>query len=819
MFCTSHLLPRLAAFLLVAATFCAASEHPGPDHPGAKIYQKLCADCHADDGTGVKGKADDPLYGNRDIASLTGRIERTMPEDEEDLCVGEDARAVAEYIYDAFYSVEARARNTPARIDLTRLTVSQYRNSVADLLLSFRGDIGFANDRGIKAKYYGGFKFNERKEFKEKQKAELEAKKKELEKQQKEKGDKAEKIELPKPKNDWFERIDPAIKFDFGDSIPPHKEAAGFSKDGFSIRWEGTLLAEETGHYEFVIRTRNGATLWVNENDHGESGTKTIDAWVTPSNEIRDEKGSVFLIGGRPYPIRLEYFKYKEDKAYIELLWKKPHGELETVPKRNLTPFWVHESLAVDTPFPADDRSVGYERGTNVSKAWFDAVTAGAMTTAEYVVDHLDSLAKTRSGKPDRAEKVAEFAGQFVERAFRRPLSEAERKQFVDHYFDTADSLDAAVKRLVLMTMTSPRFLYPGLPERDTPDQWDIASRLALTLWDSLPDQKLRAQAKKGHLNNANQIAAAANDMNWNWRTRAKVRGFFHHWLELERAEELTKDSKVYPEFTSKVRSDLRTSLNLFIEDAVWGEGGNYQRLMLADYLYLNERLGQLYGKPDVKGGFQKVSLSPDRRSGIVTHPFLLASLAYHNSTSPIHRGVFLTRNIAGMTLKSPPMANVFKDGNFDPSLTMREKVTEMTRSKACMGCHITINPLGFSLENFDGIGRWQTKDKNKPINASSDFKTDTGQTIKLNGARDVAQFAANSQLAHRAFIQHLFHHMVKQPVLAYGNDTMEELRTGFEHTGFYIPELLKRIAIVAASEGTDNATASKKNHHTQASR
>ena len=94
----------------------AESVPPGPDHPGAEIYRKLCVECHGKNGEGVKGKADDPLYGNRDVASLARRIDRTMPEDEEELCVAEDAKAVAEYIYDAFYSVEARARNTPARI-------------------------------------------------------------------------------------------------------------------------------------------------------------------------------------------------------------------------------------------------------------------------------------------------------------------------------------------------------------------------------------------------------------------------------------------------------------------------------------------------------------------------------------------------------------------------------------------------------------------------------------------------------------------------------------------------------------------------------
>ncbi len=748
---------------------------PGPDHPGAKIYQKLCVECHAKNGEGVEGKADDPLYGNRDIESLAGRIERTMPEDEEHLCVGEEAKAVAEYIYHAFYSEEARARNTPARIDVVRLTEPQFRTSVADLIQGFRGDVGYGKDHGLRAYYYGGFKFNEREEFRKEK------------------------------KTDRFETRDNLVRFDFGEGIPRREEAKEFSAEGFSIRWEGVLLPEETGTHEFVIRTRNGATLWVNENDHGEDGDKTIDAWVAPNNEIREETGSVFLIGGRPYPIRLEFFKYKEKAAHIELLWKPPHGVAQTIPSHNLTPDWVHESFVTSNPFPADDRSVGYERGTSVSKAWFDAVTTGALDAAQYVSDHVDQLAKTKPDDAERAKKIGEFAVQFAERAFRRPLSEEERKRFVDRHFDQSERLEEAVKKTVLQALSSPQFLYPGLPDGE-PDQWDVAAKLALALWDSVPDRRLRETAAKGELAKPERIDQEAGRMVWDWRTKAKLRGFFHHWLELERAAELAKDEKVYPEFDDAVLADLRTSLDLFLEEAVWGEGGNYRQLLLADYLFLNERLGNLYGKPDIKGGFQKVSMDPSRRTGIVTHPFLLSSLAYHNATSPIHRGVFLTRNIVGMTLKSPPMANEFKEGKFDPSLTMREKVTEMTRAKACMACHVTINPLGFSLEHYDGIGRWQTTDKDKPVDATSEFKTGDGETIKLTGARDVAEFAANAPSAHRAFIQQIFHHLVKQPVLAYGPDTMDEMRDEFEKTGFNVPELLKRVALTSALHRSENS-------------
>ena len=124
------------------------------------------------------------------------------------------------------------------------------------------------------------------------------------------------------------------------------------------------------------------------------------------------------------------------------------------------------------------------------------------------------------------------------------------------------------------------------------------------------------------------------------------------------------------------------------------------------------------------------------------------------------------------MTLKDPPDAVAFEDAKFEAHLTMREKITELTKNTTCMGCHGTINPLGFSLENFDAIGRWRTKDGNKPINAVSEFATDEGKTIRLTGARDLVKFAADNPGGHRAFIHHLFHHTAKQAVGVYGPDT-----------------------------------------------
>src|SRR5437879_4715199 len=146
-------------------------------------------------------------------------------------------------------------------------------------------------------------------------------------------------------------------------------------------------------------------------------------------------------------------------------------------------------------------------------------------------------------------------------------------------------------------------------------------------------------------------------------RARAKVQYFLRHWLQMDRVENLSKDDKLYPDFTPAIVADLRTSLNIFLETTMWSGGSDYRALLLADYLYLNNRLADFYGvNTNGTDDFVKMTVGLSQRSGVLTHPYLLAAFSYQKLTSPIHRGVFLTRNIVGRALRPPPMAMTFKD-------------------------------------------------------------------------------------------------------------------------------------------------------------
>jgi hypothetical protein len=773
-------LSLMAAILLPGAGALSAEAKPA-DHPGAVIFRKLCTECHGDHGQGVDGKYDDALIGDRSIDQLAKKIAKTMPEDNEGACVGEDARQVAAYIFDAFYSPVAQARNHPPAKDLTRLTIEQHRTSVMDVIGHFRQGPGFdrplAEEQGLRGMYRG--------------------------------------VALPKPgevavdttpkdgikmkrPNQKIERVDACVAFHFG-ADSPDKET--MEAEQFQNHWEGSVVAEETGMYEFMIKTENGARLWINS-DTNDDGHALIDAWVSSGPEVREEKKSLFLLGGRAYRLVLDHFKFKEKSASIELWWKPPHGVAEIIPQRALRTDRPRELMVVSTNFPADDRSIGYERGSTISKDWDRAVTEAAISAAEYVEERLDSLAGTKPGAPDRVEKLKRFAAEFVATAFRRPLSEEERRLYTELQFQTAKSPEQAVKRVVLFTLKAPQFLYPELSEPDKVDDFAVASRLALALWDSIPSKELTRAASEGKLHTRDQVMAQVQRMIGDSRTKAKLHGFFHHWLDMEHAENSSKDPKAFPGFNEEVMADLRTSLWLFIDGVVWSEKSDYRELLKADYLLLNDRLAKFYGTEDPGEGFQRVTYDPKQRAGVVTHPYLLASMASSKQSSPIHRGVFLTRNIVGMALKPPPMAVAFDESHFHPELTMREKITELTRNNNCMSCHGVINPLGFSLENFDAIGRWRTKDNNKPVNAVTEFADEEGKKVCLTGPRDIVNYVADNPSGHRAFIRHLFEHTVKQQIPAYGPRVMDELQKSFAASGCNIQKLLGEIAAVAALDG-----------------
>ncbi len=761
-----RLLP--AVFVIAPAWAAAASS-------GEEIFKSKCIGCHGAQGEGTK-KHKQRLEGTKSLPELVSLIGETMPDSDPGLLSTDDAKAVAEYVYNAIYSPTARERNRPARIDLARLTVRQYRHAVADLVGSFRWNPAWGDERGLKGEYFSGRNFRDDRRA--------------------------------------LERVDPLVDFNFG-TDPPVPEKIDAHQ--FAIRWTGSILAAETGTYEFTVHTDHAARLWVNDDRQ-----PVIDAWVKSGNDT-DYRASVYLLGGRMYPVRLEFSKSKQGvddskknknkpvpppaKAEIALHWKRPLGVEEPIPARQLSTANSPELFVLATPFPPDDRSYGWERGTTVSKEWDEATTEAAIETAGYVAAHFNDLAGTHEDAGDRANKLRTFCRTFAERAFRRPLADGE-KAIVDKQFDATKDLDASVKRVVLRVLTSPLFLYREVGA--VGDSYAAASRLSFGLWDSIPDQDLLKEAKAGRLTKSDEIARQAERMLGDQRAKAKLRDFLLTWVKADQPRDLAKDGKKFPGFDPAVISDLRTSLELFLENVTWSEKSDYRELLTADYLYLNGRLAKFYGADlPADAGFKQVKVDDGQRAGVLTHPFLMTSFAHNSETSPILRGVFLARGILAHSLRPPPEAVAPLSPELQPTLTTRERVTLQTHASTCMVCHGIINPLGFTLEHFDAVGRYREKDNDKPVDSTGSYRTRSGEEVTVKNAHELAEFLINSDEAQSAFVEQMFHALVQQPVQAYGINKADELRHTFVADGFNIRKLAVAIMTTSVLEPRPTTTAS----------
>lgn len=726
---------------------------------GEVVYREDCLRCHGPMGQGVAGKSDEPLLGEKSIAFLAKYIAREMPEDDPGTLSPAEALASAQYIHAAFYSAEARARNNPPRLELAHLTERQYRESVTDLLGSFRRGSSTHESGGLAAVYRG---------LKD-----------------------GDSTNTDKNEAKFLERVDPVISFDFGTKAP----AASSRAEQFKINWSGSLLVPDTGEYDFRVTTPNGVRVYVNAPANGSEKNALIDLWVS-SAMLRSGQGQVFLLGGRSYPLKVEFFKYKDKTASIKLEWRPPGGAWTIIPAENLAPKSSTSVDVVSVPLPPDDASMGYERGVSVSREWTEAVAKGGLQAAALLAPHLHEYAGTTATAPDRAEKLKAFTWRFAQLAYRRPLT-VEQKADLAKIFVPAVTPEIAARRAILHVLSSPHFLYPATGPQD---DYAVAARLALALWDSLPDEALLQSAAKGALKTPEQVRAQAQRMQKDPRAKAKLRDFLHHWLHVEEGAEIAKDQAAYPGFDPGVVMDLRTSLDLFVEGVVWSEASDYRQLLLSDTILMNERLAKFYGQKLPEGhGFRPVKMDAAQRAGVLTHPYLLATFSYTKSTSPIHRGVFLSRNILGRMLKPPPMAIAFMDDKFDPSFTMREKVTELTAKPACQSCHITINPLGFSFERFDAVGRIRETDNAKPVNTVSPYIAADGTELTLTGARDVAVHAAESPAGQTGFVRNLFQTMVKQPTTAYSPELLSQLTERFRRDHCHVRNLAIEVAVVAA--------------------
>ena len=305
--------------------------------------------------------------------------------------------------------------------------------------------------------------------------------------------------------------------------------------------------------------------------------------------------------------------------------------------------------------------------------------------------------------------------------AYRRPVVESDIQTLVAFYEAgrTEGSFDKGIQFALERLLTDPDFFYRI--ERDPVDvapataypvsNIELASRLSFFLWSSIPDDELLVHAEAGTLSEPDVLERQVQRMLADDRAQAMVQNFAGQWLYLRNMRSVYPDPNVFPNFDENLRNAFQTETELFIWSMI-REDRSILELLSANYTFVNERLAEHYGIPNVYGSrFRKVTLDDAERGGLLGHGSLMTVTSYPNRTSPVLRGKWVLENLLGAPPPEPPpnipaLAEENEDGE---PVSMRDAMVQHRENPACSVCHAAMDPIGFSLQNYDAIGTWRS--------------------------------------------------------------------------------------------------------------
>ena len=343
---------------------------------------------------------------------------------------------------------------------------------------------------------------------------------------------------------------------------------------------------------------------------------------------------------------------------------------------------------------------------------------------------------------PDEAVCAREILGRLGRRAFRRPTTEADLEMLLGFFeMGRADGdFDAGIEMALRRVLVSPDFLFRR--ERDpegvaadavyTISDLELASRLSFFLWSSLPDDALLGLAERGELRRPGVLQAQVARMLTDPRAGALVDNFGGQWLYLRNMALVSPDPYAFADFDANLREAMAREMELFLDSQI-REDHSVLELLTSDQTFVNQRLAEHYDIPNIYGNhFRRITLDGalDPRRGLLGKASLLTVTSYAHRTSPVVRGKWLLENVLGTPPPPPPPdvpALAENDDSGEPPRSMRQRMEAHRANPVCASCHRVMDPLGFALENFDGIGRWRTtSEAGTPIDTADELADGT---------------------------------------------------------------------------------------------
>lgn len=338
----------------------------------------------------------------------------------------------------------------------------------------------------------------------------------------------------------------------------------------------------------------------------------------------------------------------------------------------------------------------------------------------------------------DEVPCARKILSSLARRAYRRPVNDQDLELLLSFYQAGRNkgTFDAGIESALRLILADPKFLFRYSPDPSNAapgstyrvSDLELASRLSFFLWSTVPDDQLLDVAAPGKLKDPAVLDQQVRRMLADPRAKALVTNFAGQWLYLRNLPSAIPDRDTFPNWDDNLRQALRRETELFFESIVH-EDRSALDLLTADYTFVNERLARHYGIPNVYGSqFRRVSVTDENRRGLLGQGSILTVTSYPNRTSPVLRGKWILENILGTPPPAPPpnVPALKETSEGGKMLPVRVLMEQHRQNAACAGCHKIMDPLGFSLENFDGIGQWRTKEPGGPVDASGQLADGT---------------------------------------------------------------------------------------------
>ncbi len=497
----------------------------------------------------------------------------------------------------------------------------------------------------------------------------------------------------------------------------------------------------------------------------------------------------------------------------------------------------LREATDVTNQFPPEDFVDGFKnqyKSQSLSPILIEVYSATAERLAENAFRRGDSreLIPCDYGGLKESQCRKQFIQSFGRRAFRRPLAAEETARYESIFKAEAGFLSGA-KAVIEGMLQSPSFLFwmQSTPRTEW-KPYATASRLAYSLWNTMPDDGLLESAAKGDLNDPSSIERVARRMLADDRAKQALDEFVSQWLRFDRALAAARERRTFPMFSRELVSSMLEEARRFIADLVWNDR-NFMDVLRADYGFVNSELASVYKVNAPARDFDRVQFSPEQgRAGILGQALFLTLTSKPEETAPTSRGLFVREQFLCQQVPPPPPGvdtNLPAIDEAQPR-NNRERLASHTTNKACSSCHALIDPIGFAFEKFDAVGMHHEKpkllfypDEHEAKVPKKEVLLDVDTSGHVAGvansefanARQLGELLAAAEQCQECIVKQVFRYISGRKDTRNDAPQIRRSLDHFRNSGFRFKELL--VSLVRSGAETPRVEAANGERHNKA--